>query len=230
MLEPKALLFDFGGTLDSDGVNWFTRLHVLVVKRGVSMDWDTFERIASQAADHITTMQDTCQLSMDQLAYRLVAQIHKQMSPNNGASHWDPADVADEFIAQAGVYLQRNRQLLTELAQTYRLGCISNNWGNTAGWCRQFNLDDLFETIIDSTVVGASKPDTAIFHAALQQLNLPPEQCAYIGDWFPADIVGANRAGLTTIWLTHQQTPCPDESIVDYRMTQLNELLTLDFK
>ena len=228
MKKIEAILFDFGGTLDSDGLNWFRRFHALIVGQGASVDWDRFEGLAREAADYMTTLADTGHLTMDALAHRLVEQIHQRMGPKMGAK-WHPTDVADEFMTHSGQHLRGSRQLLAELARKFRLGCISNNWGNTAGWCEEFQLAGFFETIIDSTVVGATKPDRAIFQAALEELQLPAASCVYVGDWYPADMVGANRAGLKTIWVTDGKTECPDESVVDHRVTRLGDLLELAF-
>src|SRR5262245_16881761 len=58
-----------------------------------------------------------------------------------------------------------------------------------------------FELLIDSHVVGCSKPDQAIFHLALNRLGIEPNQAAYVGDSFGYDVIGAQRAGLCPILL-----------------------------
>ena len=231
-MQTKAILFDFGGTLDNDGTDWFTRLHRCVVASGQDVEWDIFQGHAKAAADYITTLDDTCELTMDGIVQRLSGHIHMLMTTadSNGGPSWLPERVAGEFLAEAQGYLSRNHDVLTQLGRRFRLGCISNNWGNTAGWCRQFELADYFETIIDSTVVGSAKPDKVIFQAALDELDLPPEACVYVGDWYPADMVGARAVGMTTVWLAQAHKECPDESFVDHRIEKLPDLLTLDFR
>ena len=232
-METKAILFDFGGTLDNDGTDWFTRLHRCVVASGEEVEWNAFQGHASAAADYITTLRDTCELTMDGIVQRLIDRIHTLMTAaeSNGGPSWLPEQVASEFFVEAQGYLRRNRDVLTQLAQRFRLGCISNNWGNTQGWCRDAQLDQFFDTMIDSTVVGASKPNELIFQTALDDLKLPAHRCAYVGDKFEADIVGAAAAGLMSIWMTGPEPKqCPDPSLVDYRIETLDELLTIDFK
>jgi putative hydrolase of the HAD superfamily len=53
--------------------------------------------------------------------------------------------------------------------------------------------------IIDSTVVGVSKPAAAIFRHALEPLGVAPEHAAYIGDTRRYDVAGARAAGLQPI-------------------------------
>lgn len=232
MSTIKAILFDFGGTLDNDGADWFSRMHAIIARHGCLIDRDQFQACADQAAEIITTQPDVTTLTMQDTAYRLCKHAREQLAQisGDGLTQWDPSAVAAEFARDSQTYFQRNRPILRELAQGFRLGCISNNWGNTVGWCRDAQFDPFFETIIDSTVVGGSKPDELIFQTALHELKLPARDCVYVGDKFEADIVGAAGAGLTAIWITGKsKKSCPDSSLVDHRIGSLDELLTLDF-
>jgi len=229
MKKIQAILFDFGGTLDSDGVDWFTRIYRRLQSRGVRLNPQLFQRLGDQAAKNICLLEDTAQLSMEATVKRFCEQLHYLLCQTNGRTQddWDPQTVTNDFMAEAIPYLERNRKVLEQLNLHYRLGVISNNWGNTAGWCRQFQYSQFLETMIDSTVVGAAKPDPAIFQAALDHFDLPPQNCAYVGDWFDNDIVGAHRVGMTAIWLRPAEKICPDPSMVDYQIETLSELFTL---
>jgi len=229
MLDIKAILFDFGGTLDNDGTDWFTRLHQAITQRSGPMDRQEFDRVAMTAANAIGDFDDTPNLSMSETAQRLCHTLHSFMERDgDGPPGWRPDDVVDEFITRAQEVLQRNQKVLEQLKQQYRLGVISNNWGNTAGWCSHFKIDHLMDTIIDSAVIGAVKPERKIFDAALEQLRLPGNQCAYVGDRYDCDMIGAHDAGLFSIWITPPATqPGPRESIPTRRIHKLTELLEL---
>ena len=58
-----------------------------------------------------------------------------------------------------------------------------------------------FDLLVDSYLVGVSKPETLIFHKALSQLALAPAEAVYVGDSYGHDIVGARGAGLSAILL-----------------------------
>jgi putative hydrolase of the HAD superfamily len=226
MSEVQAILFDFGGTLDNDGVHWFVRMHTLLNQMGFTMDYAEFDKQADVAAHHLATLPDTARLTMEQMVAELLGCIQKQWQ-QSGLNHhadWNVSTVAELFVQEAYGYLTRNRELLARLVQRFRLGCISNNWGNTAGWCAQFEFAPLFETIIDSTVVGVSKPKPKIFHAALEAMGLPADVCVYVGDHFDCDIVGAHQVGMKTVWVNDGSKVCPDPSIVDYEIRSLTEL------
>jgi len=227
MQNLKAILFDFGGTLDNDGADWFTRLHHAITQRTGPIEREEFDRVALTAANALGDLPDTPSLSLAQTAHRLCHTLHSLMTHQNDRSTgWKPDEVADEFITQAKKILQRNQKVLEQLKPRYRLGVISNNWGNTAGWCAHFNIDHLLDTIIDSTVVGAVKPERKIFDAALNQLRLPARQCAYVGDRYDCDMIGAHDAGLASIWITpHATEPGPHENIPTQRIQKLPDLL-----
>lgn len=55
--------------------------------------------------------------------------------------------------------------------------------------------------IIDSAVVGAAKPDPAIFRSALAHAGVAPSAAVHIGDMVSADVVGAHSAGIVPIHL-----------------------------
>ena len=55
--------------------------------------------------------------------------------------------------------------------------------------------------IIDSAVVGAAKPDPAIFHAALAHAGAAPTAAVHVGDMVSADVIGARSAGIVPIHL-----------------------------
>lgn len=55
--------------------------------------------------------------------------------------------------------------------------------------------------VVDSGVVGVSKPDPAIFRPALDALDTDPAATVYVGDTVYADVVGALAAGLQVVQL-----------------------------
>ena len=233
MKKIEAILFDFGGTLDGDGVDWFRRFHVAIKEQGCLISEDDFARYAIQAANEICLLEDTKRLRMDQTAARLLERIYVLARAEHGkrGSGWDPGVVVDGFMAGAVRCFDRNRKVLLELRKRYRLGVISNNWGNTSGWCEQFSLDGFFETMIDSTAVGAEKPEAAIFEAALAELNLPAAVCAYVGDRYECDVVGSQGAGMTAIWITNDgESEQGCDLAANYRIKRLSDLLDIDWE
>jgi putative hydrolase of the HAD superfamily len=96
---------------------------------------------------------------------------------------------------------------LRELAATGRkLGIVSNADGTVEELLRAQSICQIGEglgvpvlVIVDSTVVGMTKPDPAIFRLAASQLGVEPERSVYVGDSVRYDVRGARAAGLRPI-------------------------------
>jgi putative hydrolase of the HAD superfamily len=55
------------------------------------------------------------------------------------------------------------------------------------------------ELVLDSGVVGISKPDPAIFRLALDALGVAPDRAVHVGDTPAADVAGAVAAGIRPV-------------------------------
>ena len=88
-------------------------------------------------------------------------------------------------------------RLLEELqAANQRLVLLSNTSVSHINWVRdQFDVLDGFDALVLSYEVGAVKPDPAIFDAALEQIECPPEECFFTDD-IAGNIEAARRFGL----------------------------------
>ncbi len=89
------------------------------------------------------------------------------------------------------------KPVLSDLKETgYKLGVISN-WDNSArSLLDKFALTDYFDTIIISSEVGVSKPDSEIFHIAFEQSGSTAEKGFYVGDNYYDDAVGSRSVGM----------------------------------
>lgn len=95
---------------------------------------------------------------------------------------------------------ERTVETLEELRRRgYRLGVISNADGRAGEALDAVGLREHFELIVDSGLVGFDKPDPRIFHHALQQMGVEPEQAVYVGDIYEIDVRGARAAGMRPI-------------------------------
>ena len=221
MRKIRALLFDFGGTLDGNGVHWRDRTYQFLQQVYPEIDRETFDRVDRAAVDRLIKGGSAPRLSLRETMDVIATGIYEALNLN--------LDVKDRYVdffcEGAGEHLDRNRRWITTLRDRYRLGVISNNFGNTRGWCDEYSLSPLLDIVVDSTVVGVSKPEAEIFHAALTGLSTSPEDAIYVGDTYLDDVVGAKGVGMWTAWLVGaEDKECPDASIVDVQLTELQEL------
>lgn len=220
-MNIRALLFDFGGTLDGNGVHWRDRTYRFLQQAYPEIDRETFDRVDRAAVDSLIANGNALQFSLRETMDVIATGIYEAL----GLAPDVKDRYVDFFCEGAKECLDRNRQWLATLRDRYRLGVISNNFGNTEGWCDEYNLSPLLDIVVDSTVVGVSKPEAGIFHAALTGIRTLPEAAIYVGDTYSDDVVGAKGVGMWAAWLVGEEDKeCPDASIVDVQLTTLQEL------
>jgi putative hydrolase of the HAD superfamily len=83
----------------------------------------------------------------------------------------------------------------------FRLAVVSNAEGQVERDLNGAGFDGLFETVVDSHVVGVEKPDPAIFRIALERLEAEADTAVYLGDVPAVDIAGARAAGIAAVLL-----------------------------
>ena len=113
---------------------------------------------------------------------------------------------------------------LPHLAKLVKLGSLTNG----AADLEAIGLAHHFEVSLSAHKIGKAKPDPHVFLLACEALKLQPEQVAYIGDDLRLDVEGAQKAGLTGIWLNrqHQQAPAELGHIQpDATFTNLHDLV-----
>jgi HAD superfamily hydrolase (TIGR01509 family) len=86
-----------------------------------------------------------------------------------------------------------------------RIGLISNT-GMTPGVAFRRFLDEhgmlrYFDALTFSDEVKLAKPSDEIFLMTLKALGVSPAESVHVGDHVQNDVVGANRAGMKTIWI-----------------------------
>jgi putative hydrolase of the HAD superfamily len=230
----ETVLFDFGGTLDADGLAWKERFHALYQAEGLVMAADAFAS-AFYAADDPLEGGIASTASLEETVRALAANLEAELERFGSVRAAERADrergpnVAEHFLSDASRVLARNRPVLEALAARYRLGVVSNFYGNLEAVCESSGLASFFGVMADSHCVGSKKPDPAIFHAALDALGAATETTVYVGDSRRRDGEGARRAGLSFVWITPEGagTEAHGAPPVAAALTQLPQLLDL---
>jgi putative hydrolase of the HAD superfamily len=221
MMKIRALLFDFGGTLDGNGIHWRDRTYRFLQEAYPEIDRETFDRVDRASVDRLIDSGNGPRLSLRETMDVIATGIYEGL----GLDLEVKDRYVDFFCEGAKESLDRNRCWLATLRDQYRLGVISNNFGNTQGWCDDHNLSPLLDIVVDSTVVGVSKPEAGIFHTALTGLGVSSEEAIYTGDTYSDDVVGAKGVGMWAAWLVGEEDKeCLDASLVDVQLTTLPEL------
>ena len=190
----QAVLFDFGGTLDADGVAWKERFRSLFGGEGIPAG-EGFDR-AFYGADDALVGSISPELSFSETIARLSSGVAKRLGRPEAAGR-----VAARFLEDARAHLARSAEVLARLHGRYRVGIVSNFYGNLETVCRETGLAPHLDAAIDSVVVRAEKPDRRIFEAALAAVGAEPSRALFVGDSMPRDMAGARALGMPHVRL-----------------------------
>ena len=210
----KVIFFDFGSTLIYSKDPWppiyerADREMLLVLQRAeipldidaLSSEFDTFlDSYYAMRADslHETTTFSALQELLKQKGFQ-------DVPPERLRAALD----AMYAVTQQNWFLETDAIPTLEALkeQGYRLGMISNTSDdpNVQQLVDRWKLRPFFESVVTSAGCGIRKPDKRIFQIALDHFRVPSEQAVMVGDSLDADILGANRLGMYTIWDTRR--------------------------
>ncbi|MGQ0798056.1 MAG: HAD family hydrolase [Methanobacteriota archaeon] len=82
-----------------------------------------------------------------------------------------------------------------------------------------------FDVVVTSESARCYKPRPRIFEVALDALRVRPEDVVHVGDSLPADVAGAARLGLRTIWVNRTgERRGPADPTPDFEVRDLTEV------
>jgi putative hydrolase of the HAD superfamily len=204
-----CILFDFGGTLDSDGTTWLERFLRIYEGLGVPCPRPRFDRAFYDSDDGLPSRFGLKGLSLEQTLSLQVRCVFEALAPERAAL---APEVVARFLEESRASFRRVRPALERLASRHRLGIVSNFYGNLDSVLASEGLRDLFGTVADSGVLGVTKPDPAIFRKALSDLGCEPHEAVMVGDSVPRDMKGAEGLGMRHVLVGDLSRPacCPD--------------------
>jgi HAD superfamily hydrolase (TIGR01509 family) len=232
----KAVLFDYGGTLVQPRRPWeevkptaVAASHAVLRRHGLKESYDKYVPFDASTFDKYTELEKQTKSDIpDIVPYR---EIVGTLFPNSSRA-WRQrvaAEANNAFwkVAVANYGLQRGtRKCLTELkSMKLRLAVVSNHHHPEAliNHLTRLGLRPYFSRIIASSRVGFRKPDQRIFAMCLSALRVLPLEAVFVGDLVPVDIVGAKRAGMTTILIGNDDRSHEDGK-PDFKVVDLSEV------
>ncbi len=113
----------------------------------------------------------------------------------------------DDWVEEAFLVFYEARQkvqlyddvvpVLSALKTDYTLAALTNGNAHIS----KTGLGNLFDFQISAADVQAAKPSPLMFYRAMEIANASPEQTLHIGDHPTHDILGANNAGVDSVWI-----------------------------
>lgn len=227
----EGYIFDYGGTLDTGGCHWGRRIWHAYVKAGVPVAEELFREAYVYAERELGrnpiiqpdyTFRKTLEVKL-----RIEMEYISGRQPGFDAARWQKT-VLDILYGQTKEETAKSREVLVKLKERYPLVLVSNFYGNISTVLEEFGLDGLFDSIVESAVVGVRKPDHRIFTLGVDALGMEAGKVTVVGDSYDKDIVPAKKVGCRTVWMRGEgwtDIPGSDTSAADAVITELKEIL-----
>jgi putative hydrolase of the HAD superfamily len=201
-----ALLFDYGGTIDTNGLHWAEVIWQAYTALNVPVGRDDFRNAYVYGERYLATHPTVHPNHNFWHVLHLKAKAQLEYITGNIPQVTVDAErlaseIADWCYAYAQSAVNAARPVLKQLADKYPLVLVSNFYGNLRAVIDDFRIDGFFTDVVESAVVGVCKPDPEIFRLGVKATGFAAEETAVVGDSYTEDIVPAGEAGCQTIWL-----------------------------
>jgi putative hydrolase of the HAD superfamily len=203
--KAKAIILDYGGTIDTNGVHWSAVLRMayntlnipvsdlmfrnayihgertLATRRIIEPHHNFWHVLRFKAAEQIKFL----------IAQEVLQPRHIALAPN----------IADWCYAYAQIAVNAAIPALKQLSDIRALVLVTNFYGNIRAVLEDFHLATFFPHIVESATAGVRKPDPSIFRMGALAAGCDPWETIVVGDSYEKDIAPAASIGCQTIWL-----------------------------
>ena len=237
-LDIQGVIFDYGGTIDTNSRHWAEVLWEKYVEMKVPVDKESFReayvhgertlakvRLVLPEHDFHEVLRIKTRIQMEYLVE------HGKLNGQEAQEKAYAAHVADLCYNYVLNVLERTRPVVQKLSERYKLVLVSNFYGNIETILKDFGLAQFFSAIVESSVVGVRKPDPAIYQLGVDAMGYPADKVLVVGDSFSKDVVPAKKVGCQVAWLKGQGWGNEeiDETLPDVIITDLPDLLSYIF-
>ncbi|NDV93759.1 HAD family hydrolase [Dysgonomonas sp. 521] len=233
LTKVKGIIFDYGGTIDSNGKHWAEVLWESYQYQKVPVTKEQFREAYVYGERYLAThpvigAQDNFHILLKKKVELQVSYlIDKGFLEENDKTKTYSIAISNQCYTFVKNLIKEEVDILTALKSHYPMVLVSNFYGNVQAVLDDFGLLGYFDDIIESAVVGVRKPDPAIFGLGVDKLGLPGSSIVVVGDSYSKDIVPASKNGCQTIWLKGPGWGDDDEdATADLIITDFMELKT----
>lgn len=237
-MEIRALLFDVNGTLvDIETDEWMEETYRAVAH------FLTYQGIALHRGEvrdlYFQIMREQFAASKEIYPEFDVVAVWREVLLRHATEYTrslGPAKLLQMplFLAELQRGISRKRlvafpqtqEILAQLKTRHRLAVVSDAQSAYGlPELRAVGLADYFAPIIISGDYGYRKPDARLFHAALTELQVCPEEAIFVGNDRVRDVLGARQVGMKTIlFCPHGNPGGSPETEPDYILYQYADL------
>ena len=200
----QAVVSDFGGVLTAPLVNGFRAFQE---EAGIPLE--AFgQAMAVLGARHGTNPLHELETGrIDEAAF--LSELGAQLTADLGRSV-ELHGFGETYLE----HLEPNQRLISYMRELrdrgYRMAICTNNireWEQL--WRAKLPVDEIFEVVVDSSAVGARKPERRIYDITLDQLGVPAEAAVFVDD-LEINCDAAQELGMKTVWFRDNDQAIPE--------------------
>lgn len=209
-MKIKAILFDFGGTIDTGGIHWFRVINQAYTDFGYNIDESILREAYIYAERKLEALDIDSKTTFREIIYLKFANqfeylISKDIEVGKGDTY---KEMTIHLYEKLSATIRHNSQIIKKLHKEYKIAIVSNFYGNLQSVFDEFSISDCVDFVIDSKLVSIRKPDPQIWQLAIDKLGfanaLNNKEVLVVGDSYKNDIAPAKTIGAITIWIKNQ--------------------------
>ena len=209
--DINGILLDFGGTIDTNGIHWSEVLSAAYCDVGIAVDKSAF-REAYRHGERTLAMlpiikpeHNFYDVLIAKTDIQLKYLVENQYLPASFDITSNSVQISHICYERVRKTVKKATPILQTLSQKRPVVLVSNFYGNIRAVLDDLHIARYFTDVIESAVVGVSKPDPAIFALGIKSLGFEAENIMAVGDTYNKDIIPAKETGCKTVWLKKGQ-------------------------
>jgi HAD superfamily hydrolase (TIGR01549 family) len=200
----RAVLFDVDFTLCRPGPNLGADSFVRVGRRhGLELDPARYEEARERAVAGLQRHPEL--LHDEEIWIAFTERIVQGMGGSGRRTRECATELEQAWEQSANFDLYEDALVVLEELRRYglKLGLVSNGARDLDAFVAHHRLE--VDAAVGSRTHGRTKPHESIFRAALELLDVPPQEAAMIGDSIEDDIEGARALGMRAFLLDREE-------------------------
>ena len=218
-MGAKGVIFDFGGTIDTDGIHWMNMFRSAYEQCGLPTGYLREAYIYAERTLSAKPLIEKDFTLLRTLRTKIGLQFEYLSldAPVNNVLDCCYGAVRENI-------LKVSAPVLRDISSCLPLALVTNFYGNINAVLREFGLETYFRHIVESATAGVRKPDPEIFRIAVGALGFAPADIIVVGDSPDKDIAPAAAAGCRTVHLAGKGWDVSATCSSDYTITSLSAL------
>lgn len=207
MNSIKGIIFDYGGTIDTNGIHWAEVIWQQYCIANIDVEYNIYRNAYIQgertlAKQRIIQPTDTFRTLLHKKIDIQFSYLTNECNITGLTSELKDI-IAEGCYSKVKETLEKTCAIIDKLSKKYPMVLVTNFYGNMPVVLEEFNLSKYFKSIVESSVVGLRKPDPALYALGIKELGLPAEEIIVIGDSYRKDIYPARENGCQAVWIKH---------------------------